>query len=221
MSRRVTGFERRQQIIDTAATLFAQKGFRGTTTREIAQAVGVSEAALFKYFVNKKELYTAIIDSKSKTEEVLAAAGAAAARGDDRGVFEAVALTLIEGITQDTTLMRLLLFSALEGHDLSTIFFETRVRKVHQFLRRYIETRITEGAFRTIDPLLAARSLVGMVIHYLLIHELFGVKRPPQHSTKKAVDTFVNLFLGGVRLVPDAGKDGRQRRPKVSARRQR
>jgi len=87
MSRRVTGFERRQQIIDTAATLFAQKGFRGTTTREIAQAVGVSEAALFKYFVNKKELYTAIIDSKSKTEEVLAAAGAAAARGDDRGGF--------------------------------------------------------------------------------------------------------------------------------------
>ncbi|MFQ5960177.1 MAG: TetR/AcrR family transcriptional regulator [Candidatus Methylomirabilales bacterium] len=218
MARRLSGSERRQQIIDAAATLFAQKGFRGTTTREIAGAVGVSEAALFKYFRNKEDLYSAIIDAKSRTEEVLAVVSAAAAHGDDQGVFEGLALTLIEAITQDTTLMRLLLFSALEGHDLSTIFFETRVRRVHEFLSRYIATRITEGTFRAIDPLLAARSFVGMVIHYLLIHELFRVKRPPQHSTKKAVETFVTLFLGGIQLVP---ADGRRRKPKVSPHRQR
>ncbi|MEE9181126.1 MAG: TetR/AcrR family transcriptional regulator [candidate division NC10 bacterium] len=221
MSRRVSGAERRQQIINAAATLFARTGFRGTTTREIAEAVGVSEAALFKYFANKGDLYTAIIDSKSKTEEVVAAASAAAERGDDRGVFEALALTLIERITQDTTLMRLLLFSALEGHELSTIFFETRVRRLHEFLSRYIENRIARGAFRAIDPLLAARSFVGMVIHHLLIHELFGVKRHPQHSTKKAVETFVNLFIGGIRLAPDGRAGGRRRRPKVAAHRQR
>jgi AcrR family transcriptional regulator len=221
MARRLSGIERRHQIIDAAATLFARKGFRGTTTREIAEAVEVSEAALFRYFSNKEDLYTAIIDSKSKTEEVVAAASVAAARGDDRGVFEALALTLIERITQDTTLMRLLLFSALEGHDLSTIFFETRVRRVHQFLSRYIEDRIIEGAFQAIDPLLAARSFVGMVIHYLLIHELFGVKRAPQDSAKKAVETFVNIFLGGIRLAPGGGGDGRRRRVKASTPRQR
>jgi AcrR family transcriptional regulator len=219
MSRRLTGSERRQQIIDAAASLFAQKGFRGTTTREIAEAVEVSEAALFRYFANKEDLYSAIIDAKSKTEEMLAVTSAAAERGDDRGVFEGLALTLIEGITQDTTLMRLLLFSALEGHDLSAMFFETRVRRVHEFLSQYIDNRITEGAFRAIDPLLAARSFVGMVIHYLLIHELFRIKRPPQHSTKNAVETFVTLFLGGIQSVPAGEEDGRRRKPKFSSRR--
>jgi AcrR family transcriptional regulator len=221
VSERWRGQERRRQIIEAAASLFAQKGFRGTTTREIAEAVGVSEAALFKYFATKEKLYTAIIDSKAKTEEVVAAAGVAAQRWDDQGVFEAVALTLMERTTQDTTLMRLLLFSALEGHELSTIFFETRVRKLHQFLSRYIEDRIKQGAFREVDPLLAARSFVGMVIHYLLIHELFGVRRASGHSTKKAVETFVNLFLGGIRRVPDSREDGRRRRMNAPVHRQR
>ncbi|MFQ5847677.1 MAG: TetR/AcrR family transcriptional regulator [Candidatus Methylomirabilales bacterium] len=221
MSRRVSGLERKRQIIDAAATLFSQRGFRGTTTREIAETVGVSEAALFRYYANKDALYRAIIDAKSKTEDVVAAAREAAERGDDRGVFEAVALTLMEGTTEDSTLMRLLLFSALEGHDLSTIFFETRVRRLHRFLRRYIETRIAAGAFRTIDPLLAARSFVGMVIHHLLIHELFGVKRPPRYSPGKVVETFVNLFLGGIRVVPARGEDGQRRSANVSAHRER
>ncbi|MFQ5883070.1 MAG: TetR/AcrR family transcriptional regulator [Candidatus Methylomirabilales bacterium] len=220
MSERWRGQRRRRQIIEAAASLFAQKGFRGTTTREIAEVVGVSEAALFKYFATKEKLYTAIIDSKAKTEEVVSAAGVAAQRWDDRGVFEAVALTLMERTTQDTTLMRLLLFSALEGHELSTIFFEIRVRKLHQFLSRYVEERISQGVFREVDPLLAARSFVGMVIHYLLIHELFGVKRSSGHSTKKAVETFVNLFLGGISKAPPVGRDGgRRNRVSPSSRR--
>jgi AcrR family transcriptional regulator len=209
--RRLTGRERREQIINTAASLFARKGFRGTTIREIAEAVGVSEAALFKYFATKDDLYAAIINAKSKTEEVMAAAREAAKRKDDRGVFEAVALTLLDRIAHDTTMMRLLLFSALEGHDLSTIFFETRVRRLHEFLGRYIGTRIRDGAFQAIDPLLAGRSFVGMVIHYLLIHELFGVKRPPHHSPKGVVETIVTLFLGGIRSVPQDGDETRRR----------
>lgn len=56
------------------------------------------------------------------------------------------------------------------------------------------------------DPLLAARNFVGMVIHYLLIHELFGVERASGHSTKKAVETFVSFFLGGIRQIPNLGR---------------
>lgn len=76
-----------------------------------------------------------------------------------------------------------------------------------KFLSRYIEDRISQGAFRTVDPLLAARNFVGMVIHYLLIHELFGVERASGHSTKKAVETFVSLFLGGIRQIPNSRED--------------
>src|SRR5215218_7726958 len=92
---RMAGEERRLQILAVAVSLFSQKGFRGTTTKEIAQAAGVSEAMVFRHFANKQELYSAILDHKAcasgRFEPAEMAAGAIN-RKDDRGVFESLAL---------------------------------------------------------------------------------------------------------------------------------
>jgi AcrR family transcriptional regulator len=199
MAERLTGEERRCLIIEAAVALFSQKGFRGTTTKEIAEAAGCSEATIFKHFATKHELYSAILEAKSRIEETLAKAAHAARRKDDAGVFRAVGLESLTRTEQDPSLMRLLLFSALEGHDLSHLFFESKVRGLHEFLSGYIKKRIADGAFQPVDPLLAARGFVGMVAHYLLIHEIFGVKRPPGVLPEHVVDTFVTLFLQGIR----------------------
>src|SRR5438105_15450137 len=53
--------ERRAAIIKAVRKLFAEKGFHGTTTRELADAAGVSEALLFKHFPNKEALYSAML----------------------------------------------------------------------------------------------------------------------------------------------------------------
>ncbi len=199
MGERLKREERRRVIVEAAATLFSRKGFRGTTTKEIAAAAGCSEATIFKHFATKDELYTAIVEAKSRIEERLAKAAQAAARKDDAGVFRAIGLEGLTQTEQDPTLMRLLLFSALEGHALSYLFFDSKVRRLHEFLSDYIASRIADGAFRPVDPLLAARGFVGMVAHYLLIHEIFGVKRLPGISPERVVDTFVRLFLDGIR----------------------
>src|ERR1700756_1282448 len=51
---------RRAAIIRAVRHVFAEKGFDGTTTRELADAAGVSEALLFKHFPNKEALYSAM-----------------------------------------------------------------------------------------------------------------------------------------------------------------
>jgi AcrR family transcriptional regulator len=53
--------ERRKAIVEAAMPLFARKGFAGTTTKEIARAVGVSEALVFQHFPSKAALYQAIV----------------------------------------------------------------------------------------------------------------------------------------------------------------
>lgn len=58
---KLSGEERREAIITAVRRLFADKGFHGTTTRELAQAAGVSEALLFKHFPNKEALYSAML----------------------------------------------------------------------------------------------------------------------------------------------------------------
>ena len=199
MSERLKGEERRRVIIDAALALFSRKGFRGTTTKEIAEAAGCSEATIFKYFTTKDELYSAILEVKASIEETLAKAAQAAVEKDDAGVFRALGLEALTRTEHDPSLMRLLLFSALEGHELSHVFFQSQVRRLHEFLSSYIEQRITDGVFRPVNPLLAARGFVGMIVHYLLIHEIFGVKRLVGILPDQVVDTFVTLFLTGIR----------------------
>jgi len=60
---RLTADERRQSIIELVMDLFAEKGFDGTTTRELAQAAGISEALLFKHFPNKQQLYLSVLEA--------------------------------------------------------------------------------------------------------------------------------------------------------------
>ena len=63
MSPRLPPAARRDSIVAAAVPLFARKGFAGTTTREIAEAAGVSEALVFKHFATKTALYDAILES--------------------------------------------------------------------------------------------------------------------------------------------------------------
>src|SRR5574340_311417 len=151
---RSSSHDRQAGLISAAASLFAAKGFKGTTTKEIARAAGVSEALVFKYFPTKRALYTAILAEKAPLSELLGAVEDVARKRDDHRVF-----TLIAGYRirpgADPTMLRLLLFSALEGHELADMFFGKQHRWFYDYLAGYIRTRIREGAFRTVDPLLA------------------------------------------------------------------
>ena len=79
---RLSAEERKAAIVEAAVHLFAERGFRGTTTRELAAAVGVSEPVLYQHFSAKSDLYSAIIEvicteQHADTDEELMALSAA------------------------------------------------------------------------------------------------------------------------------------------------
>ncbi|HEU4685223.1 MAG TPA: TetR/AcrR family transcriptional regulator [Nitrospira sp.] len=193
--KRPSSRERQASLIAAAASLFAAKGFNGTTTREIAKAAGISEALVFKHFPTKQALYAAILAEKVSVGELLEALEESARKRDDRRVFTLIAgFRIRPGV--DPTLLRLLLFSALEGHELSDIFFAKHHKVFYERLAAYIDLRIGEGAFRQVDPLLAARAFVGLVVHHRLLHEIFRVAMHQSHEV--TVSTYVDLFLNGL-----------------------
>src|SRR6266508_2794183 len=193
---KATGQERQASIISAAASLFAQKGFNGTTTREIARTAGISEALLFRYFPTKRALYAAILAEKVQLSQLLATVDEAAKKRDDVRVFTLIASFRIHR-GADPSLLRLLLFSALEGHELSDMFFRNRHRVFYDYLAGYIARRSGEGAFRNVHPLLAAQSFIGMIVYHRLLHEIFKV--PPHFSPEEAVAGYVDVFLEGLR----------------------
>ncbi|MEQ1655181.1 MAG: TetR/AcrR family transcriptional regulator [Nitrospira sp.] len=198
---RQSSTERQASLIQAATTLFAKKGFNGTTTKEIAKAAGISEALVFKHFPTKRALYAAILAEKVTVSELLSAIEESAKKRDDRRVFTLIASYRIRpGV--DPTLLRLLLFSALEGHELSDMFFGKHHKVFYDHLATYIQTRVEDGAFRQIDPLLAARAFIGMVVHHRLLHEIFGV--PIDRPYDDTVSTYVDIFIQGLVATPHA-----------------
>jgi AcrR family transcriptional regulator len=190
--------DRRQEILAAAMQLFAQKGFRGTTTRDLATQAEVNEAIIFRHFKTKEELYSAIIESKAgenrnaRLEELERFASA----NDDANFFRTVGRSFLEKHEQDTTFLRLLLFSALEGHQLSDMFAASLTAR--NPIANYIQKRIEEGAFRKVDPQLAARGLFGMFTSFILSQEIFGLKKTQSYDREEVVDTFVSIFLKGI-----------------------
>ena len=190
---RISGSERKASLIEASTVLFAAKGFNGTKTREIAERAGVSEALVFKHFPTKKHLYEAILAEQSPVPRMLSEVKKLADRRDDAQVFTLIANTIILHRVPDSDLMRLLLFSALEGHKLSDMFFQNHVRVFHEFLAKYIDKRIQDGAFRKVDSLLVARAFMGMLIEHRLLTLLF--RMPVSNTPEHIVTTFVDLFL--------------------------
>ena len=105
------GSEIRQQILKTAIRLFAQKGFRGTTTREIALAAGVNEVTIFRHFASKQELYTAILEIKSSEAGLtswLVELAEFAERRDDTGLFLFAARNILAHYKRDADFLALI-----------------------------------------------------------------------------------------------------------------
>src|SRR5688572_21144352 len=133
---RMAGEERRLQILRVAVSLFSNRGFRGTTTKEIAQAAGVSEAMVFRHFATKEELYAAILDHKacrggeSFEPEKMAAEGIG--RQDDRAVSQAPPPAALDHHEHDPEPHRLLLHSPLEKHEPPQTPFDQSLRPVYE-----------------------------------------------------------------------------------------
>ncbi len=216
-AQRCSAEDRRQQILETATDLFARQGFQGTTTRQIAEHVQVNEAIIFRHFPSKEDLYWAVIEHKCQQGQGKGIVSeCVAGGGSPREVFTTIASRFLRLRQQDSSLGRLLLFSALENHKLSHRFFRVHIAELYEALAQYIREQMNAGVFRSdIDPLLAARGFWGMVVYHFLIQELFGGKHYHDIDIDQASVTLTEMWLRG--MLPRTEEEGRGR-PKVRSR---
>ncbi|MBI5810173.1 MAG: TetR/AcrR family transcriptional regulator, partial [Deltaproteobacteria bacterium] len=134
IKKRMTGEERKRQIVKVAASLFAKNGFKGTTTRGIAEKASISEAVIFRHFKKKQDLYKAIIDARCSDDSGSSRLMNAIRDKKGRGLFREVAVYLLDEHRRDPSFMRLLIYSALENQNLSDMFIRTRGLELIKYL---------------------------------------------------------------------------------------
>ncbi len=199
---RVRAVDRRAQVLDVATRLFARQGFAGTTTRQIAEAAAVNEAIIFRHFPSKEELYWAVIEEQFRQLAPARELDKKFATGaDTQQLFSSIAEDVLERNSDEYPLKRLLLFSTLENHRLSSRFFRQYASGFYELLAGYIRERTASGEFRDIDPVLAARAFLGMMIYHDMVQDLYGGKRYHKYDRKEVARFFAELWLHGM-LAP-------------------
>lgn len=197
---RLTAEDRKQQLIEVAIDLFSKKGFGGTTTKEIAAAAGVNEAIIFRHFATKQQLYAAILDFKigdPRLQESFASLCVLMEGQDDAAVFGWLVRKVLEVYRDDPRFERLMLFAALEGHEIA-VMHHNIVLPFVEALRKYVERRQKEGGLIACDPFLVITAVVGIAKQFAMGRYLF----PGKHSTgsdEDVAEVLTGIALGGLR----------------------
>ena len=195
---RLTGNERREQIIRTATELFSRVGFRGATMRQLAERAGISEAMIYHHFPSKEALYDAMLQDKLEKSKHLFYPEEAANAGKDRAVLDTIIGNFLREGRRDTSFMRMMLYSALEGHEFATKVVNGPLQKFFQFLGSYLEKRMGNGTMKAIGGEVAARLLIGMAYHATLLREIYHDPGIQDVDTEDLKNIIVDLFFHGI-----------------------
>lgn len=199
--KRMSHEERRQQIIAVATELFASKGFRGATTRSIAEAAGVSEAIIFRHFATKEDLYDAIITSslEKRNENWNRDALIADSKGEELdGLLLRIGRAIVERHRKDPTFIRLMMYSSLEDHKFRQRFFETQRSPFIKIIRQRITEGVDSGNLTPIDPGLTARSFHRTLLQYCISNFVSSHTPPDPGKDEAFLQNLVKVYVGGI-----------------------
>ncbi|MFF3325380.1 TetR/AcrR family transcriptional regulator [Streptomyces sp. NPDC002889] len=156
---RMTGAERREQLLDIGRTLFAEKGFEGTSVEEIAAKAGVSKPVVYEHFGGKEGLYAVVVDREMR--QLLDIVTGALTAGHPRELLEQAAFALLDYIEAYTDGFRILVRDSPVAQSTGT--FASLISDIATQVEDILGTEFKSRGF---DPKLAplyAQALVGMV----------------------------------------------------------
>jgi TetR/AcrR family transcriptional regulator len=196
----MAGTDRKHQLLETALDVFSRQGYEGATTKEIAAAAGVAEAVIFRHFPSKQALYTEVLDYKLQSGALnawLADIQACIERDDDEGLFRTIIAHMLESFRAGARFERMILFAALEGHELGLAHLRQHSQPFFESLHSYVRGRHAAGALCARKPQHILMALFGMVHHYGQMTQMFGF--PLGGSDEEMADAFVSILMDGVR----------------------
>ncbi len=153
----------RKQILDASLKLFSDKGFVRTSVRDIAQAAGITDAAIYYHFASKRDLFEALIEERGFTAVLESLERAEITEGPEV-VIPAIACSALEFLYQNRDLLKVLLVEALAEDPVATEEYRILVERWERAEARILRYYAAQGMLRTavIDTL--AKQLVVTVL---------------------------------------------------------
>lgn len=193
--------ERNQEKIEKAALrLFIQRGFHGTSVRDIADAAHVSLGNIYNYFSTKERLFGSLVQRyvlrMAKLQSgILSTLGG---RLDDKEALRRLARGARKVVYEEPDYWRLMYIDVTE---FGNRHFAHSFRDLSKTLQRFLGAPVTlgrNGGVPRVDPSLAFTAIYLQFSTYFLVERLFGGQQHLGFPEKEAIDQLIEIFIHGV-----------------------
>ncbi len=188
------GKSKRERILLAAEHVFAQRGYSGTTTREVAQKAGIANSLIFYYFKNKMALYEAVIQQFFEGLEELIQQNLNLEL-DRLGKLKRFLFMFPDFATTHRNLLQILLREMIDNGPLVPRITQRYVRPLYRLAAEFLKEGKKEALFRDVDPLHYLLSFVGMNVFYFIAEPLvraLGIADPynPEETERRKIEVW-------------------------------
>ncbi len=182
-----------KRIIEAAALVFAELGFARATTRKIAAKADVNEVTLFRYFGNKQNLFTAVLNQHAIPPEAanLFTSNLSGNYPDDMLNIGRFVMRLL---WERREVMRMMLCEAAHFPELQKTLGQAP-RRLRDMIAGYLKQQIELGIIKPRDPDMMAQAFLGFFFSYSIalgaLDEAMSLKAPDEALLAGFVDLFV------------------------------
>lgn len=189
--------QRKAALLDAATEVFLEAGFSGAKMSTIAKRAGSSMETLYARYLNKAELFTAIIERKASC--LFDVIGPLDPASPPRETLTHYGFELITMLTMPDTqkLHRVVIAGSIEAPELGIMFWEAGPGRGFQIVRTYLHAQKVGGTLNVEDPDRAAGMLTGMLVGGIALRSTLGLPTAfqTQEARKKWAAYVVDNFL--------------------------
>jgi AcrR family transcriptional regulator len=186
--------DRREDILQASLKLFAERGFHGTSMRDIARAADITEGLIYHYFTNKRDLFTAIIEEHSFLP-LLRSLPDLGEWLDTRELLLVLARGFFDVLHRNEDLTRLLLQEVQVFPEEKEAFFADAVKESIGALATVLEDRMTDRVRSQVDPEVIARIFFNTLLAFFVEQEILGGKHIFPGDEQAYVEHLVDMMV--------------------------
>ncbi len=190
--------DRREQIIDAAMRVFAEKGFTRATNRDIAREAGITPGLIYHYFENKEAVFRATIETHSPLHmlrtlptEVLTQPPGALLR------FLTLRVLGIVESEKFVSLIHMLLPEVIHNPAISPMG-AGMFQQVLDLLSKYLSSKMESGELRQTDPMRPAHVFISSMMGFVLRRQVLRDTEALALSHEEIADALVDIVLNGL-----------------------
>lgn len=186
----------KQRLLDATLKLISEKGYLGSTTREIAQEAGVTELTLFRHFGTKEKLFEALLRTHTflpRLKELLPELDGLS-YGDS---LRLIATRFLLSLKERKSLVKIMYSEVTTYPEKIKKLYNKFADDLRSTLASYFRGLQKKGLLRTVSPELAAQLFLGMLFSYFRSEEIMRESGMKKQTMEKNIKEFVDIFMFG------------------------